>query len=299
MILKTKELRKIINVIKPGLSEKQLVPGMTRIIFTGDFIVTYNGQECIHYPLQTDFACSINAKEFIKTIDRIKNSDLDLTMGKSDIALKSGRIKAKYNIDADIKIVHDTITSIMEEIEKGTESHNWVPVPKEFTKAVANVAFAASNDKTKQTQCCIHTKYGYVVAADVHMGKMAFHSLTSSNKSLKDEMPEFKVNAKDALSIINAKVDILLITKAWVHFATDDNVIFSMRKIEGAFPYDGVFNQLEERSEDVVLIKMPKDILEAVETTGIFSDDEDFPISVNVESQLMRFNASSEMGEGE
>jgi len=294
MILQTKELKKIINVVKPGLSQKHLVPGMTRLILTGEFIVTYNGQECIHYPLQTDFSCSINASEFIKTIDRLKKPDVHLEIEGNQLVLKSGRIRTKFNIDADIKIVSDIIEQIMKEIEEGSAKDEWVEVPEVFTKAVANVAFAASTDKTKQTQCCIHSKYGYIIAADIHMGKVGFHFL--DDESI---FPEFMIIAKDALSIINAKVELMFITKAWIHFATEDGVIFSIRKIEGAFPYDAIFKQLEDTSPDLISIKMPPDISEAIETTGIFADDEDFPILITVSNNLMQFEAKSEMGEGE
>jgi DNA polymerase III sliding clamp (beta) subunit (PCNA family) len=105
--------------------------------------------------------------------------------------------------------------------------------------------------------------------------------------------------AKDALSIINAKVELMFIAKAWIHFATEDGVIFSIRKIEGAFPYDAIFKQLEDTSTDLISIKMPPDISEAIETTGIFADDEDFPILITVSNNLMQFEAKSEMGEGE
>lgn len=291
MELKTKELRKIINVVKPGLAEKQLVPGMTRLIFTGSNITTYNGQQCIHYPLQTNFECSVNAKEFIKTIDQIKQDEMDIFIDSNLLHVKAGRIYSKFSIDADIRVVTDTIDAILAEMEQGSEKDEWSTVPEEFTKAVLNIAFAASTDKTKQTQCCIHTKDGYALAADIHLGKMGFHYLDQ-------EMPEFMINAKDALSIVNSKVTMLLISKAWVHFASDDNVIFSIRKLEGVFPYAGVFDYLEDRSENTVTITMPADVAEAIETAGIFSDNDDFPIHVTVHGRSMIFEARSAMGEG-
>lgn len=283
----TKEFKKIIDTVKPGLAQKQLVPGMTRFIFTGEHIVTYNGEECIHFPLDTDFKCSVNADKFSKTINRVKPDTMDLSIAGNVLTLSAGRLNAEFSIDAEIDVVQSVIKQIVDEIENAGDDE-WKGLPETFTEAIRLTSFAASTDKTKQTQCCVHALENYIMAADIHSGKVAFYTLPF-------QIDPFMINAKESISVINSKIGMFCITKAWVHFATEEGVIFSIRKIEGGFQYDRLF-QYRDSFSNPVQVKLPDDVSEAIETAGIFPEDEEFPITVKVEQNKMLFIGKSASG---
>lgn len=263
MEIKTSDLKSIINTVKLGLSDKQLVPGMTRFIFTGNDIVTYNGEMCIHYPLTTSFKCSVDATKFSKTVNQINAESLDLSFAEDVLNLKAGRISVKFSIDMQTTIIEEVIAKINEEVNADNE---WKEIPTEFTSALSLVSFAASKDKSKQTQCCIHAIDNYLLAADLYMGKVSLYEF-------KDVFTPFMVNAKTIASLASMEISMMTVTKSWIHFANEYNVIFSLRKIEGNFPYDKIFELIN--NVEAVNIVLPDELKSAVNMTSIFANEDE------------------------
>jgi len=71
---------KVLNTVAPALSEKAMIEGTDRFIFTGNKIVTYNDRICIFVPFKFDWKCSLPAKELKGIISAIKEDEIDFDL---------------------------------------------------------------------------------------------------------------------------------------------------------------------------------------------------------------------------
>ncbi len=71
---------KVLNMVAPALSEKAMIEGTDRFIFTGNKIVTYNDRICIFVPFKFDWKCSLPAKELKGIISAIKEDEIDFDL---------------------------------------------------------------------------------------------------------------------------------------------------------------------------------------------------------------------------
>ncbi len=274
---KTEDIVQIVKTIKPGLAEKQLVPGMSRFIFTGSDIATFNGGVCVHHPIETSFNCSINADEFTRIINKLTTKTIKLKEVDGHLTLTSGKVRAKFSTKADIDAVDKQIESIFNEIS-GLNDDAWKEMDKEFRVGVSLVIPSASKNRQKGTQCSLHVYDHWLICSD---GKrLAVYELESPPDP-------FLVDASEISSIIKSDVDIgwYAITESWVHLQNSENVVFSIRRRSGEFPYDSLFDIIENFPTDAT-IKLPDEFRTAIDITSTFTE-EDGKIDITINSKEM------------
>ncbi|KKM63661.1 hypothetical protein LCGC14_1509210 [marine sediment metagenome] len=284
--LQTEDMVRIIKIIKPGLAEKQLVPGMSRFIFTGDDIVTFNGGVCVHHPLQISFKCSVNAEEFIKIINKLKTKTMNLEEKEGHLHLTSGKVRARFSTKAETEKVTEMVGSVFAEI--AAENAEWQEIDAEFKKGVSMVTPSASKNRQKGTQCCLHVHENCLMCSD---GKrLAIYELE------KPPSP-FLVEASEISSIVQADVVVnyYMVTESWIHLQDENQVVFSVRKRTGEFPYDHIFKIITEFPTDAI-IKLPAEFAKAIDTASIFTEEEG-KIDITVNNTEMTCQGKSITGE--
>ena len=109
MEIEVADFKKALEIVKPGLAlTTTTIEQVTAFAFTKKNVITYNDEICIYHPL-ADFGLqgAIEAELLYKFLLRVKTKQISLEINESKVTMKSGRIKAEFNIDPTIKLPLD------------------------------------------------------------------------------------------------------------------------------------------------------------------------------------------------
>lgn len=286
--IKTAELAKMAKAVQPGLADKALVPGMTRIQFDGEHIMTYNGSVCVTFPMKTGFQCSVSASEFIKIANKLKQEETEMEFNKDshELAISSGRISAQFSTEA-VNDIKDIIKNIRGEIPENN-SKEWIELSPQFVESVQLTTPAASRNKQKGAACLLHCREEYVMCAD--NTKFAIYYI--------DTPGVFMVDAMEITSLLNTGARHCFFTEVWTHFKSEDNIVTSIRKRAGEFQYTRFESLIQNFPEDAMCIDIPSDFKNAIDTASTFSEDEG-KIMVEISKGAMTCKGKSLHGKAE
>ena len=158
MKVETQKLTEALEIVKPGLAKKDIIEQTTSFAFLKGRVITYNDEFSLSHPLNgIDFEGAVLADNLYKLLKRIKNEEIDVTIQKSNILFKAGKIKAGLVMQSEVKLP-------LEEIES---PKSWVPVPDKFTKFLSLSVTSCSKDMSRPILTAIHiNEEGYIEASD-------------------------------------------------------------------------------------------------------------------------------------
>jgi len=287
MEIKKDDFISVLNAVKPGLSRKEIIEQQGHFIFTGSSLVTYNDLLCIHYPFETDFKCSVKAEDLEKILSKITNIDtIDISLSDDIFHIKAKGLHVKlHTLHEDSQMVLDDIKALQEQIN-GCE--NWFPVPKNFLEGVSLCKWAASKDETLGRLTCIKVDGEDMMSSD---------GIRASWFKLEGKMCEvpflFKASTAGMLPVM--EIEEAALSESWLHLATKENAMYSIRLVKGDFP-DILkhFNDIEGPK-----IKLTKDIVNSVELSSVMSEGklpEDKAVLVHIEKDKMEFFSKNDRG---
>jgi hypothetical protein len=254
MKVKTAELRRIINLLKPGLAKKEYLEQSSHFVFTGVDVCTFNGSISVIHPFETEGpSFSVKAEDFHKLIGGIVDEELDLKIDNGRFTLSSNTTKAGMStVVDDAGKVEPLIDKVKADIPAV-----WNKLPKDFTDGIRFVVFSAAKNLSQGAYANIQVNGKRVESAD---GRMR-----ASIYAMDGEMQSFLISASDALELTAFPVTEYVVTPNWMHFKTDDDVIFScLQRILGPeekFPnLDSHFNAIV----DPLPLKLPVELRQAV-----------------------------------
>lgn len=254
MKVKTEELKRIINLVKPGLAKKEYLEQSSHFVFTGVDVCTFNGTISVIHPFETESTFSVKADDFHKLLGGIADEEIDLTLVDGRVSIKSNSTRAGMST-----VVDDAgkIEPLIDKVKADIPAE-WNKLPKDFTSGIKFVAFSAAKNLSQGAYANLQVNENRVEAAD---GRMR-----ASIYTLDGPMPKFLISASDAIELANFPVTEFVITANWMHFKTDDDVIFSCsQRILG--PTEK-FPDLENHFKAIVdplPLKLPIDLRRAVQ----------------------------------
>ena len=285
MKINRKELLIILSACRPGLAKREIIEEAIRFIFTGDAVATYNDQICIVYPYKTDFRCSVNGEEFYKILDGIKEDEVEILVEENQTLVNSRKTKAGLSI-----VIGETerVDTLIDNIREATKVRGfWKKLPKDFIEGVFLCMFSASKDMTTGVRCCIAVKENKMYSTD---------SVRVSRYIMDGEiMDELLIPARDAVELVKYPVKKYGISESWIHFITDEGVMFNCRMMIGDYPYtiDRFFRAPE--NEFVV----PEELQEVMKNIAIMaSGDVDIAkmVEVTIKNDKMICKSEKERG---
>jgi DNA polymerase III sliding clamp (beta) subunit (PCNA family) len=275
------ELIEKLAVVMPGIDKKQTVEQMSRFIFTGKEIITYNNAISIACPMESNFKASIHAETLLKLLKKLKKEDISITLKKDMLNIGGKTTKAALSTQVEDQLA-DVLTKLHAEIAKG----KWHLLPKDFIEGLSLCAFSASQDPEKGTQTCIKVKGNTVTCGD--RSRVSRYVL---EKPIKDFM--FQASVVDDLKKYN--VVKYCLTKSWLHFKTKDNIIFSCRPVAGDFiDYDKLFEGFKG-----IKFKIPNELLEIISTVGVITEENlarDRKMDITLENDTLTCRAETPEG---
>ena len=137
MKIKKQELIKALEVVKPGLAQKEMIEQSTSFAFMEGRVVTYNDEISISHPVKDlDIMGAVKADKLYGFLNKVKAEEIDLQIDDSEIRLTAGKSKAGLVLQAEMKLPLDEIGKI----------GKWTKVPEGLLDAIKFASFSCSND---------------------------------------------------------------------------------------------------------------------------------------------------------
>ena len=226
MIVNRALLLSRLDVCRPGLSRKEIVEETIRFIFTGENICTFNDEIAVIAPYPTDFQGSVNGEELYKVLAGIKEDEIDLSIKDDQMLVNSKKTRAGLSTIIGEK---ERVTSLIEKLQAATIGKGfWRRLPKDFIEGVSLCMFSASKDMTTGVRCCVAVNEDRIYSSD---------SVRISRFIMEGNAKEMLIPARNAVELVKYPIKKYGKSNGWLHFLTDDNVMFNCRMMVGEYPY--------------------------------------------------------------
>lgn len=280
MKINKQELQRALEIVKPGLANKEMIEQTTSFAFLKGKVVTYNDEISISHPIEgIDFEGAIQADELYKLLGKMKKEEIDLSIEGNEVILKAGRAKAGISLQQEIKL------PLTDEIKEKSE---WEDIPSGFIEAMQFAVGACSSDMSRPVLTCIHVNQsGFIEASDGHrLAKSTF----------KKEFPTqtFLLPSTSVLQVVKLNPIKISEGNGWIHFLTEEETIISCRILEDAFPPTAHLYKVKGQK-----FTFPKNTLEVLEKACVFSKRDyvlDESISITIERRKLIIESKSDVG---
>lgn len=276
MKIKIADLKRALNAVKPGLAAKDLIEQTTSFAFIDGYIVTYNNELSVRYPINLDIEGAVRSDEFYSLISKVKDDEIDIETTETELIVKGKRNSAGINLDQEIKLP----------LEELGELDSWTRLPSDFITAVKLAYPCVSDDTSKPALTCIHVNGKHIEASDDY--RIIRIVLSKPIKA------DFAISGMAAKFLEKYDVVQCCQTAGWIHFKTANEAIFSCRIYIFDFPDVSWF--LEVKGEE---LKLPKNMKEILDRAGIFAKAEtvlDEEVKIKVDGKKMTIRGEGEYG---
>ena len=276
------KLKKALETVKPGLGKDTYFEQADSFAFAKGFILTFNNEVCMKYPLdEVDFQGAVESEEIYKFLAKSKSDEISLEVEEDTLVMKSGRSKAGVPINEELFLPVGEIS---------TDDSDWVDIPEGFTNACAFAVESCSDDELNPKINCVHiTKEGIVESTD---------NLRISHWKLDEklEIEDVLIPGKSLTKVIGVKPEKMKIDESWAHFKNAEGVFISCRIVAETFPNTSpVLNHKKEGID----VHFPESIDEVLDKAQIFIEKQSGGIkyvSVTTEGNKFTVESSSERG---
>jgi DNA polymerase III sliding clamp (beta) subunit (PCNA family) len=279
MQIDKQELQHALEIVKPGLSNREIIEQSTSFAFLDGKVVTYNDEMSIAHPVEglEIEEGAVQAEELYKFLSRVKSDTIELEISDNEIKIVAGKSEAGLTL-------HSQVLLPLEELgRKG----KWKELPEDFTEALKFTAPTCSNDMSNPAITCVHVRDDGIVEATDNF-RVTYYEIDSLG------LPSFLLPASVANQL--AKYDITQIARgeAWSHYKTAEGSEISCRKFSAEFPETGHLIDIEGSA-----ITFPEELQEVIDRVAVFAKRDlslDEEITIEVDQNRMIVSAQSDVG---
>lgn len=278
MKIKKIELHKALEIVKPGVTNKEVVEQSTTFAFMNGRVVTYNDELSISHPIEgLDITGAVKAEELYKLLTKLKGDDIEVTMQKNELILSQGKIKAGLTLHAEITLPVDSIGNIGE----------WVDLPEDFYTHLKFATPVCGTDMSRPVLTCVHIRQdGVFEASD------GFRLVVCKGQEI--DIPDFLLPAALAMEVLKMTPFQIATGAGWIHFRTQEETIISCRIYSEKYPNIERILQIEG---DVLVF--PKTMSELIDRAEVFSKRAhilDESIEITIGNKRLKIKSASDTG---
>jgi len=219
MFINTKALLDVLHMLRHGIAPKAIVLQSDCFVFQKNIIYSYNDEIAISHPFKIEINGAVPAKQLLNFLEKIEEEEIKVTQKDNFLLVKGGNYRAK------IKIILEITLPVKQ------ETGHFNALPYDFTTAIKFCLFSCSKDQTKPALTCIHVHQGRVESSDSF--RMTIRYL-DDDKCFSKPILIPHVAAK---SLVTFDVVEYSTSPGWLHFKTENEVVFSCRTyISMTFP---------------------------------------------------------------
>src|SRR5574340_1027700 len=250
-----KNLVEVLQAVRPGLAKREVIEQSTSFIFTKGQVLTYNDDIAVSHPIDLDIEGAVQAKELFNLLSKTTDEEVELRVEKSRLIVKGKKFRAG--------IILETKTNVKDMVEALGEMKKWETLPATFIDAIELCLFSTGKDMTKPLLTCVHCSGSDVVSGDGIR-------ITAYDMGKKADMQSLNIPTAAARELKSYTPLKYSTTKGWVHFKTENDVVFSCRTFGGDYPKEKSLNFVD-KAADGDSVKLPDKLSESLERAGIFS----------------------------
>ena len=257
MKLNKTELQRALEIVKPGLANKEMIEHSTSFAFINGKVITYNDEISLSHPVPgLEIEGAVQATELYQLLSKLKKDDIEITVEGGQIILKSSsRSRAGLTLQQDIKLPLEEIGDV----------GKWKTLPEDFSRQVDFATGSCSRDMSKPVLTCVHVnKDGRIESSD---------GFCISRSKMEKAMPvkTFLLPASSAVQLGRLIPTKIAEGTGWIHFKTDEGTVMSCRIFEDEFPDIDAFLVVEG-----ITVTFPKTIVDALDKASVFSKRDHF-----------------------
>lgn len=282
MKINKNELKTALEIVKPGLANKEIIEQSASFAFVKGRVVTFNNEISVSHPIEgLDIEGAIQAEELYKFLGKIKTEEIDIFIKEEEIILKSGRSTAGFTLMSKVLLPLD---------EELSEKGKWKPIPENLVKALDFSSMSCSTDMSNPKLTCVHVnnEEGYVESCD---------NYRITRYIVKDiPVHTFLIPATSVKTITKLKPIKIAEGKGWIHFKTEQNTIISCRILKETFVNTSQFFKSLKKG---IKITLPETLEEVIEKAIIFvkgKQNGDEVIDINISNKKLTVESKSEKG---
>ncbi len=254
--MKTSELSRVLELVRPGLARKDLLEQATSIVFKNDRAWTFNDEVAVSVSMRTGVTGAVFAEPLYKFLGKLpQDGDIQIEDVEGEFRFSCGRNRAGIRKDEEIRLPVD------EEIKDPQE---WMDLPEDFLKALDRILFSCAQGGYRPILACVHITPEFVESSD------GFRLTRASCR--------FDLAGHNDLCVVGRNMERLSdyhptkfgISGNWIQFLNEEGVRYSVRIVDGDYPDLGKFITIEDGQN----IELPRKELEkALEWASVVADD--------------------------
>ena len=249
------EKDKLINqleMVRAGLSSRELIEQSSCFVFHDGYVLTFNDEIACRIKTDMKIEGAVQASRLLAILEKLDDPELDLRENEAnELEFKAKRKLFGMTKEAEIFLPIDQVETPGE----------WITVPKDFAAAVGKLKHCVSTDASKFELTCIHITPKFMEACD-NLQLMRF-------KCPSDLERPVLVRGATLSQMISLGMHEMSLTKSWLHFRNEAGLVLSCRAFAEDYHDLGPLLKVEGGSE----LKLSGALKEASERAAVFAAD--------------------------
>lgn len=275
------DLKTALEIVKPGLANRDLIEQSTSFAFVNGKVVTYNDEISISHPVEfLNLTGAISAENLYKFLGKVSQKEIDLEINDAEVVLSAGRAKANFTLQSEIKLPLE---------EQLGEKGKWAKLPEGFIDACRFVMTSSGTNMSQPLLTCVHiNKDGFVEASDGYR-------ITRYTLSTELSIPTLLIPAASVVEMVKLAPTRIALGQGWAHFRCQGGTIISCR-LFAEDKYPTMDQHLQVSGTRVIL---PEGLDETLARAMVFSKRErmlEEEIHITVDEEGLTMEATSDTG---
>lgn len=281
--IKREDFLQHLQMVQPGLSQKEMIQQSDCFVFHKGLIITYNDEVTCSIPCEVarKFTGAVPAPKLLSILGKIADEELDIEVKEDALVFLGKRKRTTIRKNKDIELPVDTIERPSDEA--------WKDLPEDFNEAVGMVHTCASKDPSEFALTYVHINPEWLEATD----RIQF---TRYKITMPLKRP-LLVKPNAIQHVTHLGVTEMAVTKSWLHFRNPNGLIFSCRRYIDEYPdLAKSFSMTIKGGKSMTL---PKSLELVIDCASVFSsEDKDHPhVRVQVRDKKIRIIGSASDGD--
>lgn len=277
MKIKKREIQSALEIVRPGLANKEIIEQSTSFAFLGDRVVTYNDEISISHPIDgLELEGAVEAEELYNFIRLSKADTLLIKQTEKELLFKAGKAKAGLTF-------HSKVVLPLDEVGGDKE---WFDLPEDFTHNLVFVKASCSSDMTRPVLTNVHVTKHFMEATD----GFQIMKLTHEDWPLENLL----IPASAIADIHKIEPTQVALSDGWIHFRNLANTEVSARIMDDKFVDTAIHFEVEG-SKAV----FPQEMDEILERAQVFTRSEHFmdeEMEIHIKGKALKVTGKNEKG---
>lgn len=270
--IKKQGLVDALTKVKPGIANKEIIEQSSHFIFEENRIWTYNDQIAISHEFKSHLTGAVKADEFYKLLNKLEDENLEISVENDKFIIQGKSIKAKINIDPDIKLRPIQAPAIT--------SKRWQTLPDNFNVCVSMCIFSASKNMIRPELTCLWITEKTIFSTD---------GFRATKKEMESEVKNpFLLLAIAAKELVKYNVHkVFTDTEGWLHFTNKEKTMFSCRTFADVKYPEKIWDFFDVKGIEINLPDSLEQVIDRVSTLVTADFDLDRLIDLSIENNTL------------